>query len=114
MKRPTHRLALPLALIAFLLGGGIFLITGSPAEAQCLSESECDALREQIKEFRSDARARKQQIRALRSQIRALPADSAERAALIEQARALGRQAREQHREARPVVRSFRQGCRRC
>lgn len=114
MKRPSPRLAVPLALVALLLGGGILFFTSGPAEAQCLSESECDALKEQIKEFRSEARARKQQIRALRAQIRDLPEGSAERAALIEQARGLGRQAREQHREARPVVQSFRLGCRRC
>ncbi len=114
MKQPRYRLAIPLALAALLLSGATFFAASSPAEAQCLPQTECDALKAQLREFRSQAKADRHQLRHLRRQASALPVDSPEREALREQARALRQAARERRREARPVLESLRQGCRNC
>ncbi len=108
------RLVFPLALAALVLGGGTLFVASSPAEAQCLGQDECDALKAQLKDFRSQAKAKRQELRDLRHQIRALPKDSSERKGLKTQARALRRSIKQQRREVRPVLESFRQGCRNC
>ena len=110
----TPRLVFPLALAVCLLGGGSLFVASSPAEAQCLAQDECDALKAQLKDFRSQAKAQRQELRNLRDQIRALPRGSSERRTLKQQARALRRTFKQQRREVRPVLESFRQGCKNC
>ena len=114
MRKPTPRLAVPLALAALLIAGGTLFVASTPAEAQCLSAGECDALRAQLEDFRRQAKAQKHRLRELQQQIRALPQGSPERRALKEQARSLRRQASERRRQARPVMERFRQGCKNC
>jgi len=108
------RLVFPLALVACLLGGATLFVAGSPAQAQCLAQHECDALKAQLKDFRSQAKAERQELRDLRDQIRALPKGSSERRALRQQVRALRKTLKQLRREVRPVLQSFRQGCRNC
>ena len=113
MRRLPNQLAVPLTLAALFLGG-VALMDPAPADAQCLPESECDALKQELRSFRAEARAARQELRQIRRQIRALPQDSPEREALIERARGLRREARQRRQEARPVIQSLRAGCRGC
>ncbi len=114
MHARSSRFASPLALAALLLCGGGFLAAGAPAAAQCLSQGECDAIKAQLKEFRQEARADREEMHKLRRQIQVLPKGSSERRALRQQARALRQERRERRQEARPLRESFRQGCKSC
>ena len=86
-----------------------------PANAQCLPENDCSELRSQIREFHKVVRPIVREMRHLRAAIRDLAEDSPERPALIDQFRAERRKLRHLRRdEIRPLVREFRQGCKRC
>jgi uncharacterized membrane protein len=91
------------------------LLSSVPASAQCLSENECTDLRSQLREFHKVVRPIVQEMRQLRAAIKDLAEDSPERPALIDQFRAERRKLRHLRRdEIRPLVREYRQGCKRC
>lgn len=114
MTHRRFRLTAPLAIAILVLAAGAFLAVDSPAKAQCMSPSECDALEQQLKDVRQDLRAAKQEIRELVRQARALPRGSAERQELKERIRGLRRSAKDERRAARPLRQSYRSGCRNC
>ena len=114
MKELRPRLTAPLVIAALLVTGVVLVATVQPAQAQCLSEAECDALRAQMQEFREDRRAVKQQVRELKQQARALPQGSAEREAIRDQIRALREASKGNRDEVRAVVQQLRSGCKNC
>ena len=114
MKNRRTRFASSLSLTILLLGGLAAVAVPDAAAAQCLSQSECDGLRAQLEQFRSEGRERREAARALREQIRALPEGSAEREALREQAREMRREGKERRREVRDLARQYRSGCKNC
>ena len=114
MPKPCSRFAPPLAIAALILSAAAFVAADAPAQAQCLSQSECDSLRQQLRDHRADFRNQLQKIRELKQQARALPKGSPERQGLREQIRALRQAARDQREENRPLKERFRQGCRNC
>ena len=114
MESPRTRLVLPLALAAILLCGGALFVGARPAQAQCLSQGECDALKDQLKDLKKQTRADRQEARDIKRQARALPKGSSERQALRDQIRELRKTAKDRRREARPLRESFLNGCRNC
>ena len=108
------RLVPVLAMAALLLSG--LAIFGSSAEAQCLSQSECDALKAQLRQHREEAKPSRDEMRRLRHQARELPRGSDERKALRKQARQLKREFRQDRRDSGigQVMRQYRDGCKRC
>jgi hypothetical protein len=64
------RTLIPVLTMAALVVGALALLGSSPAEAQCLSQSECDALKAQIEDYRDQARPDREQIREIRRQVR--------------------------------------------
>ena len=91
------------------------LLNVVPTNAQCLPENDCADLRSELREFRKVVRPIVREMRQLRAAIRDLAEDSPQRPALIDQLRAERRKLRSLRRdEIRPLVREFRQGCKRC
>lgn len=103
---------------SMLIVGGLVVglsLSAVPAQAQCLDESECDALRAELREFHKDVRPLVRRIRQLRMELHELAEDSPARPALVSELRAArGKLRRLRREEIRPVVREFRQGCKRC
>jgi hypothetical protein len=111
-----NRSMIPMLLMAALLVGGLAVFGGSAAEAQCLSQSECDGLKAQLQQHRDEARPNREEARRIRQQARELPRGSDERKALRRQARQLKREFRQERRDSgiREVMRQYRDGCKRC
>jgi hypothetical protein len=104
-----------LAMAALLMG--VFALLGSAsAEAQCLSQSECDGLKAQLQQHREDVKPNREEMKRIRQQARDLPRGSDERRALRRQARQLKREFRQERRDSgiREVMRQYRDGCKRC
>ena len=106
----------PSVLAAAVLIVGGMAVFDAAAEAQCLSESECDALKQQVRDFRDDVRPLREEARRIRQQARELPRGSEERRALRRQARELRREFRQTRREhqLRETIKAYRDGCKRC
>ena len=106
---------IPVLTIAALVLGGLTLL-GTPAEAQCLSQSECDALKAQLQQHREDAKPNREEVKRIRQQARELPRGSEERRALRREARQLKREFRQARRDSgiREIMRQYRDGCKRC
>ena len=103
-------------LMAVLVAGAVAFFGSAPAEGQCLSQAECDALKARLHDFRDDVKPLREQAWELRRQARDLPRGSDERKALRRQARKLKREFRQTRREheVRRVFRAYRAGCRNC
>ena len=112
----TKRSIIPILAMAALLVSGLAVFGSTAAEAQCLSQSECDALKAQLQQHRDEARPNREEARRIRQQARELPRGSEERKALRRQARQLKREFRQDRRESGigEVMRQYRDGCKRC
>ncbi|MDH3255012.1 MAG: hypothetical protein OEM62_08485 [Acidobacteriota bacterium] len=107
------RSSIPVLVLALLVFGGVIAV--SPADAQCLSRTECDSLRAQLRAFKDEIRPMRDQLRDLRQMIRDLPQESPERSALRQQARELKRELTQLRRnEIRPSLRRYRSSCKNC
>ena len=114
MTDRRSRLAVPLAVAALLLSGSAFLAMESPAEAQCLPQTECDSLKQQLHDARHQFKGKKHEIRDLKRQARSLPRGSAERRALKDQIRDLRQETKDARKAARPLRERYRSGCKNC
>ncbi|MEE8368060.1 MAG: hypothetical protein V3S30_07060 [Thermoanaerobaculia bacterium] len=91
------------------------LASSAPATAQCLPDDQCADLRSQLREFHKVVRPIVREIRQLRQALKDLAEDSPERPALRDELRAERRKLRRLRRgEILPLVREYRQGCKRC
>ena len=120
MKRIACRLALAVFAIT-VLATGVGTLAAIPAagadvevESECLPQSECELLKEQLRPYRQQIRPLRKELRELRRRIRELPEGSPEREALRQERREIRREFHELRRESRPLRRQFREGCRRC
>jgi cell division protein FtsB len=112
----NNRSMIPGLAVIALLAGAFALFGSASAEAQCLSQSECDALKAQLQQHREDAKPKREEIKRIREQARGLPRGSEERKAMRRQARQLRRDFRYERRAIgiREVMNQYRDGCKRC
>ncbi len=101
--------------VALAFGVALPLLSPGVVRAQCLSDSECDALRAELQTHRDASSAERAEIRELKERARTLARGSEERAELRAEIRELRRELRSgRNSDVRELRRQYRDGCRRC
>ena len=105
-----------IAVVTFMLFGGIALVSSAPAQAkeECFSQERCEGIRDDLRDLRKDARGLRREMRELRQQLRDLPQDSPKRERIRSKLRDLRMEARGLRRESRRIRRDLREHCRGC
>lgn len=111
-----NRSLVPALAIAALMFGVLAVFATAPAEAQCLSQEQCDQIKQQLRQHRDDAQADRQKVRDMKRQAKDLPRGSEERKQLRREAKEAKKQLRQGRRDngIGDLKRQFRDGCRNC